>query len=187
MQKRKSPQQLKQQLFRLLKEYSFREGRVVLSSGKISNYYIDARVVTLTSAGAFLSASIILDLIKDKDICAVGGPTLGADPFLGAIAVLSFLKKRPLKTFIIRKTPKEHGARKRIEGPPFKKGDKIIIVDDIATSGKSLLDCISVLQKEGAVVKGAVVIVDREEGAQENLTRVNCPFTSIFKASDFKT
>lgn len=179
-------QDLRGQLFGLLKEYAYKEGRIVLSSGKIGTYYIDARVVTLSSKGAYLVAALILDLTKGKKISAIGGPTLGADPFLGAIAALSFLDKNPINTFIIRKTPKEHGTKKRIEGPALKKGDRVVIVDDVATSGGSLIDCVSVLREEGVVIESAVVIIDRQEGAAENLARVNCPLISIFKASDFK-
>lgn len=187
METQEDIRELRGRLFSLLKKYAYKEGRVVLSSGKIGDYYIDARVVTLSSEGAYLTAAMILSLTNDKDISAIGGPTLGADPFLGAIATLSYLDKRPLNTFIIRKTPKEYGAKKRIEGPALKKGDKVVIVDDVATSGSSLLDCISVLREEGLVVKSAVVIIDREEGAIDNLTRVNCPLISIFKASEFRS
>lgn len=186
MPNREDTQELKQRLFALLKERAYREGNIVLSSGKIGSYYIDARVVTLSAEGAYLTAAVILDLVKDKDISAIGGPTLGADPLLGAIAALSFLDKKPLNTFVVRKTAKEHGTQKRIEGPALKKGDKVIIVDDVATSGGSLLDCISILRKNGVIVEGAVVIIDRQEGAIENLARVSCPLTSIFKASDFR-
>jgi len=100
METQQSPQQLKEKLFVLIKKYAYKEGRVVLSSGKIGNYYIDARVVTLSAEGAYLTASIILELIKDKDISAIGGPTLGADPFLGAISALSYLNKKPLDTLL---------------------------------------------------------------------------------------
>ncbi|MEK6714862.1 MAG: orotate phosphoribosyltransferase [Candidatus Omnitrophota bacterium] len=186
MPNRQDTQELKQRLFALLKERAYREGNIVLSSGKIGSYYIDARVVTLSAEGAYLTAALILDLVKDKNISAIGGPTLGADPLLGAIAALSFLDKKPLNTFIVRKIPKEHGTQKRIEGPALKKGDKVIIVDDVVTSGGSLLDCISILRQSGVIVEGAVAIIDREEGAIENLARVSCPLTSIFKASDFK-
>ncbi len=191
MNQEKNIHKLREDLFKLLKKYSYKEGRVVLSSGKVANYYIDARVVTLSSEGAFLSASIILHLVRThaefgaSDISAVGGPTLGADPFLGAISALSFIDNKPLNTFIVRKTPKKHGAARRIEGPPLAKGDKVVVIDDVATSGGSLVDCISVLRNEGIVVCGAIVIIDRCEGAKEVLAGIDCPLISIFKSSDF--
>lgn len=185
MEKQINIEDLRKKLFALLKEHAYKEGKIVLSSGKIGSYYIDARLVTLSAEGAYLTAAIILDLVNDKKIRAIGGPTLGADPFLGAIGALSYLAKEPIDTFIVRKTPKEHGTKKRIEGPGFKKGDRVVIVDDVATSGGSLLDCITVLRQEGVVIECAVVIIDRQEGAVENLARVNCPLIPIFKASEF--
>lgn len=179
--------ELKARLFKLLKENAYKEGRVILSSGKAGDYYLDARVVTLSAEGAYLTAAIILELVEGKDISAIGGPTLGADPFLGAISSISYLNKNPLNTFIIRKTPKEHGLGKRVEGPPLKEGDRVIVVDDVATSGGSLLDAISVLRAQGVNVIGAITIIDRQEGAADNLAKVNCPLISIFKASEFKS
>lgn len=185
--------ELKLWLFRLLKKYAYKEGRVILASGKEADYYLDARLVTLSSEGAYLTAKIILDIIRNdvlfdfgKGICAIGGPTLGADPFLGAIAAISFLDDKPLNTFIIRKAPKEHGMCRRIEGPLLTKGDNVVVVDDVATSGKSVIEAVSVLRQEGVNVKGAITIVDRQEGACSNLAKINCPFISIFKASEFK-
>ncbi|MCM8781100.1 MAG: orotate phosphoribosyltransferase, partial [Candidatus Omnitrophica bacterium] len=105
----------KKRLLMLLKKEAFKKGRFVLSSGRISNYYLDGRIITLTPEGAYLTAEIILDLIKQMDVEAVGGPTLGADPIVGAVAALSYIKKNPIKTFIVRKAIKEHGMQRRIE------------------------------------------------------------------------
>jgi len=88
--------ELKAKLLVLLKKEAFKKGRFVLSSGRISNYYLDGRVITLTPEGAYLVASIILEIIKDRNIDAIGGPTLGADPIVGAIAALSHMKKIPI-------------------------------------------------------------------------------------------
>jgi orotate phosphoribosyltransferase len=191
MRNRRSFKQLRKELFFLLKRDAYRQGRVVLSSGKFSNYYIDARTVTLSSKGSYLAASLILHLIRNKyfskeKIRAVGGPTLGADPLVGAVATLSFLDKKPLDTFIVRKSPKTHGRKRRIEGPELRKKDRVVLVDDVATSGNSLIDCVSVLKGEGIKVCGAIVIIDREEGAEEKLSQFNCPLISIFKASEFR-
>jgi orotate phosphoribosyltransferase len=151
-----------------------------LSSGKISNYYLDGRLITLTPEGAYLVASIILELVRGKNIAAIGGPTLGADPIVGAIACLSHIRGVRLKTFIVRKSAKEHGMQRRIEGPKLKKGDKVILVDDVATTGKALIEAKEALDGLGAKIVRAMVIVDRQEGARENLRRAGLRLDSIF-------
>lgn len=177
--------EVRTRLLSLLKKKAFKKKEVILSSGKKSNFYIDARCVTLSGEGAFLVASIIWELIKKEDIEAIGGPTIGADPIVGAIGVLSYLKGRILETFIIRKSSKGHGAKRQIEGPPLKRGSKVIIVDDVATTGKSILESLSALRKDGIKVKKAICIVDRQEGARTNLSKAGCSLISIFKKKDF--
>jgi len=177
--------ELKQQLFRLLEKEALKRGSFILSSGKTSNYYLDGRLITLSSEGAYLVASIILELIKEEDIAAIGGPTLGADPIVGALACLSHIQKIPLKTFIVRKQAKEHGTQRQIEGPELKKEDRVIIVDDVATTGKALVEAKTALDAAGVKVIKAIVIVDRNEGASENLAKVGLALESIFKIEDF--
>lgn len=176
---------LRTQLLQLLKENAFRKGAVTLSSGKTSSFYIDGRCVTLTAKGAYLAASIILDLLKNQKLEAIGGPTLGADPIAGAIAAVSYIKNKPLKTFIIRKTPKAHGTRRRIEGPDLRPGSRLILVDDVATSGKSFLESIDILRSEGFKVDTAICIVDRYDGAKEALAKKDCRLISLFTPFDF--
>lgn len=182
---KQSPEDLKQELFRLLEKEALKQGKFVLSSGKTSNYYLDGRMVTLTPEGAYLVASIILDLVNADNIDAIGGPTLGADPIVGAIACLSHLQKRPVKTFIVRKQTKEHGTQRQIEGPALKKGDRVIIVDDVATTGKALLEAKTALDGIGVRVVKAIAMVDRNEGAKENLSKAGLPLESIFNIADF--
>ncbi|MDD4981026.1 MAG: orotate phosphoribosyltransferase [Candidatus Omnitrophica bacterium] len=172
--------ELKRRLLALLKREALKKGRFVLSSGKISNYYLDGRIITLTPEGAYLVAGIILELIKNKDIDAVGGPTLGADPIVGAVAALSHLKKIPLKTFIVRKAAKTHGTQRQIEGPKLKKSSKVILVDDVATTGGSLIEAKDALDKMGINARQAIVIVDRGEGAKENLAKAGIKLKAIF-------
>ncbi|MFA4889790.1 MAG: orotate phosphoribosyltransferase [Candidatus Omnitrophota bacterium] len=176
---------LKARLFALLEKDALRIGKFILSSGKESNYYLDGRVVTLAPEGAYLAASIILELIKDADVDAVGGPTIGADPIAGAVACLSYLQKKPVKAFIVRKSSKEHGTQRRVEGPSLKIGDKVIIVDDVATTGEALLEAKEALEKNGVKVAGAIVIVDRLQGAKENLEAGGLKLKSIFTIKDF--
>lgn len=172
--------ELKSKLAGLLKKEALKKGEFVLSSGKKSNYYLDGRVITLSPEGAYLVASIILELIKGKGIDAVGGPTLGADPIVGALAAFSYIEKIPLKTFIVRKLTKEHGTQRRIEGPALKAGERVILVDDVVTTGKALLEAKEALDKTGVLIESALVIVDRCEGARENLGKVGLKLESIF-------
>jgi orotate phosphoribosyltransferase len=177
----KKIEELKISLLALLKAEALKKGRFVLSSGKVSNYYLDGRIITMTPEGAYLVGNIILELIKGKDIAAVGGPTLGADPIVGAVAVLSHINKVPIKTFIVRKATKEHGTQRQVEGPELKPGCRVVIVDDVATTGKALIEAKEALDKIGVIVISAIVIVDRKEGARENLAKAGIPLDAIFK------
>jgi len=174
-------EELKSQLAALLKKEALKKGNFVLSSGKTSTYYLDGRIITLTPEGTWLVASIILELIKGKNINAIGGPTMGADPIVGAVAALSHLNNGPIeKAFIVRKSIKEHGTQRQIEGPELKKGDRAIIVDDVATTGKSLIEAKEALDKKGVSAHEALVIVDRCEGAKENLAKAGLALAAVF-------
>jgi orotate phosphoribosyltransferase len=177
--------ELKERLFNLLNQEALRRGKFVLSSGRESNYYLDGRIITLSAQGAYLVASIILDMLKNEAWDAVGGPTLGADPITGALAAVSYINNRPVKTFIVRKQAKEHGTQQQVEGPALKKGDRVVLVDDVATSGKAILEAKQVLDKIGVIAEKAIVIVDRNQGAAENLAKAGLKLESIFKIADF--
>ena len=168
----------------LIVNYAYSKEGVILSSGKKSNYYIDMRKVTLMPEGAYLCASIMLDMIKNEKIDMIGGPTLGPDPITGAINILNFSAGKKINSFIIRKSAKEHGKKLQIEGPALRKGDDVVIIDDVATSGKSLLMSINVLLSYGVHVKKAVCIVDRCEGAREVLKKAGCGLISVFNISE---
>ncbi len=177
--------QIRKKLFRLIKEKAYHSGRIKLASGKVSDYYIDARAVTLSSEGAYCVGHLLFDLVKEEGVQAVGGPTLGADPMVGALAAVSFERQKPINTFLIRKTPKAHGRMLRVEGPCLEAGRSVVLVDDVATTGGSLIDAIDVLEKMDIKVNKAIVVVDREEGAAENLAAKGCALTAFFKASEF--
>jgi orotate phosphoribosyltransferase len=177
--------ELKKRLLKLLDEKALKRGDFTLSSGKKSSYYLDGRIITLTPEGAYLVANIILELFQGGGITAIGGPTLGADPIVGAVAVASYIKGVDLKTFIVRKSLKEHGAMRQIEGPKLNKDDRVLLVDDVATTGKALIEAKVVLQKEGIFCDSAVVIVDRCEGALENLAKAGLKLSSIYTIKDF--
>lgn len=176
----------KARLLELLIKFAYKKGEVKLSSGKISNFYVDCRVVTLSAEGAYLCGKIIFDMIKDDGIAAIGGPTIGADPLVGAIATASFQNNQPINTFIVRKLAKAHGMGRQIEGPAIAKGAKVILIDDVATSGGSLIEALDILRQEGLVVDKAIVLIDRQEGAKEALAEKNCKLVSIFSRADFK-
>ncbi len=177
--------ELKAKLFKILNKDALKKGKFVLSSGKTSNYYLDVRIITLSPEGAYLAASIILEMIKKEGIDAVGGPTLGADPIVGAIAALSHIKGLAIKTFIVRKSAKEHGRKRQIEGPVLKEGSRVILVDDVATTGNSIIEAKEALDKIGVNADKSIVIVDRCEGAKENLKKVGLKLESVFTIKDF--
>ena len=182
---KESREELKKKLFDLLNKEALKRGSFTLSSGKKSNYYLDGRVITLSPQGAYLAANIILDMIADRGLDAAGGPTLGADPIVGALAAISYMNGRPIKTFIVRKQAKEHGTQRQVEGPALKEGDKVILLDDVATTGKAIIEAKQALDKIGVIASEAIVIVDRNEGANENLSAAGLKLESIFKITDF--
>ena len=176
--------ELKEKLLALLKKEAFKKGKFILSSGKESDFYLDGRIITMTPEGAFLIASIILEMIKDEAIDGFGGPTLGADPIVGAVACLSHIQAKPIKTFIVRKAAKAHGTQLQIEGPALSPGARVILVDDVATTGKSLIEAKQVLDGLGLIAERAIVIVDRNEGAGENLAKVGLKLEAIFNLGE---
>lgn len=178
--------ELRDQLLKLLKRDALKKGKFVLSSGKVSAYYLDGRVITMTPAGAWLVAGIMLKMIEGSGSNAFGGPTLGADPIVGAVACLSHIQGKPVKTFIVRKQAKEHGTQRKVEGPALSAGDTVMLVDDVATTGKSLVEAKQTLDELGVKVRKAVVIVDRNEGATENLAKVGVVLESIFTLEDLE-
>jgi orotate phosphoribosyltransferase len=178
--------ELKARLLALLKRDAFKRGQFILSSGKTSDYYLDGRIVTLSSEGAYLVGSIILELIKDKGITAIGGPTIGADPIVGAAAALAHLRNFNLKAFIVRKHVKGHGSKRQVEGPALNPGEKVILVDDVATTGKALLEAKQALDKMGVKIEATLVIIDRLEGAGGNLEKEGLKLEALFNIEDFR-
>jgi len=154
-----------------------------LSSGKLSTYYIDLRTITLEPEGGYIIGNLIFDMIKDKNPDAIGGLTLGADPIAYGTSFVSYLNKQPIKPFVVRKEPKGHGTGKQIEGN-VKEGDRVIIVDDVITTGGSALKAAKVAKQNGLEVLEIVCIVDREEGGRENIEKEGFKFRPIFKISE---
>jgi orotate phosphoribosyltransferase len=175
---------LKENLIKILKEKSLVTGVTrVLTSGRTSDYYIDAKMTTLDPQGAYLTALLILEELKSFEVDAIGGYTLGADPIVSAAAALSAQTERPLPAFIVRKEPKKHGERKMIEGP-FKNGWKVAVIDDVVTTGGSTLKACHAVEEEGGKVVVALALVDRLEGGRENLEKSGYKFVSLLTRND---
>ena len=138
-------------------------GKVILSSGKEADYYVDLRRVTLDAVAAPLVGDVMLDLTADLDFDAVGGLTLGADPVATAMLHAAAKRGRTLDAFVVRKSEKQHGLQRRIEGPDVK-GRRVLAVEDTSTTGGSVMTAVEALQAEGAIVVGVAVIVDRGAG-----------------------
>jgi orotate phosphoribosyltransferase len=167
----------------LLKEHSLMFGDFTLTSGKKSRYYFDSKRTTLLPEGAYLTAVEVLKTLRDQGIeaDAIGGMTLGADPIVCPVAALSQIEGPPLRAFIVRKESKEHGTGSRIEGRP-EPGARVVVVDDVVTTGGSTLRAIEAAQEAGLEVVAVVCLVDREEGGTEPLQR--WPYFPIFRRSE---
>lgn len=167
------------ELLDILLQHSFKKGDFTLASGQKSKYYIDGKRTTLDARGSFLAARIFLAMLADDMPDAVGGLTLGADPIVGSILALAGLEDLTLKGFIVRKEAKEHGTRSRVEGP-VGKGDRVVVIEDVVTTGGSSLKAIAAVREVGCEVSRVVALVDREQGGKENLAKEACRLESIF-------
>ena len=175
---------MRNRLKEILLEKSVISGReFTLASGKTSDFYVDARVSTLWPEGAYLCGKIFLEMLTDFNIDAVGGYSIGADPIVSAIAVLSFLDKKPIPAFIIRKEVKTHGTGKVIEGNFPEKG-RVAIFDDVVTSGGSILRGARQVEEQGGQVDVVMAVIDREDGGREKIETAGYRFLSIFTKKD---
>jgi orotate phosphoribosyltransferase len=156
-------------------------GKVILSSGKEADFYVDLRRVTLDSAAAPLVGEVMLELTKDLDYEAVGGLTLGADPVATAMLHAAAKRGKKLNAFVVRKAEKAHGLQRRIEGPDVK-GKKVLAVEDTSTTGGSVLTAVEALREAGAEVVGVAVIVER--GAKEKVESAGLKYLAAFSLAD---
>ena len=175
----------RQELQAHLLDYSLRWGHFTLTSGRTSDYYIDGKQTTLRSRDAYLVARLLLDELKDMGVDAIGGPTLGADPVIGAVLALAALENIPLVGFIVRKEAKDHGTQHLIEGP-LQPGMRVAVFDDTVTTGGSLKRAIDQVEAAQCTVIKALAIVDRQEGAQQNFTQWGYPFHALFTIDELK-
>ena len=172
---------LKKRLARLLMEKSYREGSFVLASGRTSDYYFDCRQTALHPEGAWLIGNLLFDIVKRLPVVGVGGPTLGADPLVSAVSVISYEQNHPLPGFLVRKESKGHGTNNFVEGlANFKTNDSIALLEDVVTSGGSGLTACSKVEGAGLKVAAIVCIMDREEGGREKMAEAGYELISLF-------
>ena len=156
-------------------------GKVILSSGKEADYYVDLRRVTLDHVAAPLIGEVMLDLTKDLNYDAVGGLTLGADPVATAMMHVAAKKGQKLDAFVVRKAEKAHGLQRRIEGPDVK-GKRVLAVEDTSTTGGSVLTAVEALNEAGAIVVGVAVIVER--GAAPKIAEAGLEYRAAYQLTD---
>ncbi len=180
----------REQLLKIIATKSFRLGDFTLSSGKKSDYYIDCRTATLDAYGAELTGRVFFDLLQQQNWApqAIGGLTLGADPIVTAVTVIAAQAQTPIHGFLVRKAEKAHGMGQRIEGFQ-EKGARVVIVDDVCTTGSSTIQAIEAARAFGFTIVGAACLVEREEaGGRRSVEEAAAPapFIPIFKSSEIK-
>jgi orotate phosphoribosyltransferase len=175
-------------LFEIIRKRSFGRGEITLASGRKSDFYFNLKPTMLDPEGAALLAELSFDALKDDKIDYIGGLEMGAVPLAGAIAQLSWLKGLPIAAFFVRKKPKEHGARLAVEG--LAKGEtlagkRIVIVEDVTTTGGSAIKAVEAVKDAGGEVVLVFTMLDRDEGATEAFAEAGVEFRSLYKAGEF--
>ena len=172
------------QLIALLAKYSAKRGRFTLASGKESNFYIDARLTTMSPEGLSVIGPFALSTLRGVgwEIDAIGGLTLGADPISYAISYASAESDQPLRAFTVRKETKAYGTGRLIEGP-FREGDHVAVIEDVITTGGSALRAIEAIRAANGIVEGVLALVDREEGGRQAIESAGVSIISLVSAS----
>lgn len=182
------PDDIDVKLREVIRRRSYRHGHFRLASGAESEFYFNLKPTMMSPEGAYLSARALLFRIRGERIDYVGGLEMGAVPVIACIAAFSHADGVPVKTFFVRKKPKDHGTQDLLEGlAPGETltGQRVMIVDDVATSGGSIVKAAEVARAAGAIVETALVIIDREEGATAALEKSGIRLLSVLKAKDF--
>ncbi|MGM0484558.1 MAG: orotate phosphoribosyltransferase [Candidatus Krumholzibacteriota bacterium] len=173
----------REELKEILTARSILKGDFTLVSGKKSSYYINGKMTTLHSRGLYLASRLLMEEFEGLEYGAFAGPVIGADPIIGSLLTLAATEGIEKEGLLIRKGSKEHGTRKLVEGN-ITEGLRTVIVEDVVTTGGSLLKAAEAVQKEGGVIAGVGVIVDREEGGPENIREAGYNFSAIFRVSE---
>jgi orotate phosphoribosyltransferase len=169
-------------LLELFKARAFSFGRFRLASGKESTYYVNSKKALFNGEAIALLADVLYELTKDLDVQAVGGPEVGAIPIAAALALRYHQAGRPMEGFFVRKRPKGHGSQERVEGV-LNPGARVLVVEDVVTSGESVSQAIGEVEKVGGRVVAVTCIVDRLEGGAERLAKYD--FRPVFTIRDF--
>lgn len=177
--------ELRQILLEMLVKYAYKEGDFTLSSGVRSTYYINGKQVTLRAEGALVIGRLIWQMLP-KDTEAVAGLTLGADPMVSAVSIVSALENKPIPALIIRKQPKGHGTKAYIEGCSLNSSAKIVVLEDVVTTGKSALLAVERLQAAGYQVTEIIALVDRNQGGRELYQSQGLKFQAIFDITELQ-
>jgi orotate phosphoribosyltransferase len=175
-------------LYDIIRDRSFGRGEITLASGRKSDFYFNLKPTMLHPEGAALLAELTLSALEDDAFDYIGGLEMGAVPIAGAIAQASWLKGRPVPALFVRKKPKDHGARLAIEGLARGEslaGKRVVIVEDVTTTGGSALKAVEAVRQEGADVIMVFTMVDREEGAEATFAGAGIPFRALYKAHEF--
>ncbi len=173
---------MKEELLEQLKKFAYKKGEFKLSSGKTSEHYVNCKPVTLTGRGLTLTSLLML---KEVETQYVAGLTLGADPLVSGVSLVSALDGRMINGLIVRKEPKGHGTEAWVEGLLPTEGTKITVLEDVITTGGSSLKAVEKLRDAGYVVERVVSIVDRQEGGKEAMEKSGITLKSLFTIEDF--
>jgi orotate phosphoribosyltransferase len=176
---------LRQTLLDLFCQLAYQEGDFVLSSGQPSSYYINGKQVTLHPQGALAIGRILLSLLP-SETQAVAGLTLGADPIVTAVSVVSAYENRPIPALIIRKEAKGYGTKAYIEGPNLPEGAEVVVLEDVVTTGQSAMKAVERLRAAGYVVNEVISLVDRQQGGAEFYQSVGLKFEAVFTIKDIQ-
>ena len=170
---------VRQLLLDLFCHLAYKEGDFVLSSGQRSSYYINGKQVTLHPQGALALGRLLLSHLP-TDTQAVAGLTLGADPMVSAVSVVSAYENRPIPALIIRKEAKGHGTMAYIEGPSLPEGAKVVVLEDVVTTGQSAMKAVERLREAGYSVEQVIALVDRQQGGAELYQAAGLKFEAVF-------
>ena len=180
-----NPDTLRLILLDFIVKDAYVEGDFTLSSGAKSSYYINCKQVTLKAEGALALGRLLFQLLP-PDTAAVAGLTLGADPMVSAVSVVSAYQNHPIPALIIRKQPKGHGTKAYIEGPSLKSGAKVTVLEDVVTTGNSALTAVQRLKDAGYEVEQILSLVDREQGGRELYQSHNIKFQALFSIREIQ-